>query len=198
MAFNTVENPIYADPRTHEFLEAGIAEGAHLKMPPNIYSKTWVKERNILFCYYGTKAYDPDIAAIYRTMERTVKRSRLAGVRRFWENCSPELQTRFSWQTFPLNKPNSVENVDKPNPVLAKWGREHYERAGKKGGDAANKVLSHEQRSEMGKKGARKLLEERGVDSIREIGKQNGRRLKEIYGEDYFRNIRLGKKFKNP
>lgn len=92
-----------------------------------------------------------------------------------------------------------VENIEKkPNPVLARWGRDHYVNAGRKGGNAANKVLSHEQRSLMGKEGARKLLDERGVDRIRAIGKQNGIRLPGMYGEDYFRNIRLGKKFKNP
>lgn len=196
MVFNSVENPIYADPSTHEFLKDGIAEGAHLRIPNGIYSKTWVRERNIIFCYYGARAYDSDIARIYRTPVWEITKTRYTAVMHFWGNCSPELQARYPWESILLNKSLPLKSVDESNPVLEKWGREHYQETGRKGGQSANKVLSTEQRSEMGKKGAQILLEKRGTEHMSKIGKKGGGSLKGKYGDDYHKQIREGKKFK--
>lgn len=47
---------IFAYPRTRKFLQAAIAEEAHLKIPVRVGEDAWIRQRNMVGAYFASDA----------------------------------------------------------------------------------------------------------------------------------------------
>lgn len=107
-------------PETFEFLNAAIAEDAHLRVPARLVHYNDAPERWLVKChiareYYFTNAVEEDIGRQhnYGISGKSENPNRRSGPRKqvktfiemLRENCSPQTQARFPLGLIPLDKP---------------------------------------------------------------------------------------------
>lgn len=110
----------YARPETYEFLQAAIAEGAHLEFPANPNkASNWVRERNIAGVYFGSPATLQEIGDIYVVSRERIRQVINVFLKQLHSRCSEEVQERFPLEKIvhPVSKPISEEVRDRQSRV---------------------------------------------------------------------------------
>ncbi len=101
--------PIYAYPRTRQFLLLAIAENAHLQKPAKVTADAWVRQRNMIGSYFASHSTLQELADIHGAVTNEAIRQIIQrGMDHLWMNCSSETQQLFPFASIPLNKPSSL------------------------------------------------------------------------------------------
>lgn len=102
----TPERKIYAHPKTHEFLKAAMADGAHQKNPPGVPEAAWVRQRNMVGSYYAFPATLEKLGDVHGGITRErVRNIIIQGVRHLWQNSSGKTRRRFPFSEIKIGKP---------------------------------------------------------------------------------------------
>ena len=114
------QSKIYAQPETHQFLKAAIADGVVDRVLENKDVRLRVRNLNITGTYFASPARYQDISNIYPDFSSRERARKIvkATTRKLWENCSPEIQERFPWEKMKLGKPLSVKARQKASEKL--------------------------------------------------------------------------------
>lgn len=100
---------IFAYPRTRQFIQAAIAEGAHLKNPVRVGEDAWIRQRNMVGAYFASDATLEGLASVMgRITRERVRQIIKRGMANLWKMSSPDLQQKFPLDSIPLDKPRSL------------------------------------------------------------------------------------------
>ena len=113
------ESQLYAHKITHDFLKAALAGSNHQTQPQTKHSaKTWVRNRNIIGCYFGSPASKTELAERYQISRERIRQIIKKGVSCLWQNCSAQTQQLYPLVEIPLNKPESQRSKEKRSLAL--------------------------------------------------------------------------------
>lgn len=105
--------------RTGQFLQAALADKAHLKIPTTpkgklIREDVWTRQKNVIGVYYGSQAVLKDVSKFVLGLgddHSGIERARQVkerGMLSLWNNSSDETKEKLPWGSFPLDKPLPV------------------------------------------------------------------------------------------